>query len=373
MLRIDSLPDLQRFLTKPSVSKVAFQSLDLTEMEEKILSIRFTKCLFLDCKMSQNLLEYLYQNNYVFPKLDVPFSLYKSSLYNKESLYGYYDYRKPETYLITRDKIVYDYYKKMGVETRNIKETLARSLHDHSIDDAMNLFLNRFNERKIVAVMGGHKLGRDDRFFLQIARLSKTLTEKGWLMISGGGPGAMEATHLGAWFAGRKDEELTDAVKIISTAPFYDHPEWLSKAFQVLEKYPETSFVSLGIPTWLYGHELSTPFATHIAKFFENSLREEGLLAVAKGGVVFAPGSAGTMQEIFQDLAQNHYESYGYASPMIFLNRNYWTEDRPIYPLIERMIEKGDLHNIDLSIFDENEGIIEHLETFVGKTDNKTD
>ena len=41
-----------------------------------------------------------------------------------------------------------------------------------------------------------------------------------------------------------------------------------------------------------------------------------GLLAIAKHGVIYAPGSAGTIQEIFQDAAQNHYSSFGPPSPM---------------------------------------------------------
>ena len=50
-------------------------------------------------------------------------------------------------------------------------------------------------------------------------------------------------------------------------------------------------------------------FATDIAKYFENSLREEGLLALALAGVVFARGNAGTVQEIFQDACQNYYRA----------------------------------------------------------------
>ena len=60
-------------------------------------------------------------------------------------------------------------------------------------------------------------------------------------------------------------------------------------------------------------------FASHIAKYFSNSIREDGLLAVATAGIVFAPGGAGTMQEIFQDGAQNAYRVFG-RSPMAFLD-----------------------------------------------------
>ncbi|MFV0392167.1 MAG: LOG family protein [Paludibacteraceae bacterium] len=362
MRKIKSQEILLDVVKKGRLDNLAFQMLDLNDVEDQLLQIPVSNCLFLDCAMSDQLNKYLRNENYLFPKLNVPFSIYPSGLYNRDSLYNGYDYNNPESYFSTPDRIVYDYYKKKGgAETRDIKETLARSLHDHSIYDAKRDFLTGYDERKIVAIMGGHKLRRDDGLFLQIAQLAKKLTEKGYLITTGGGPGAMEAAHLGAWLAGKTDSKLQDAVNILSPAPIFSHPDWLKTAFIVLEKYPETNFHSLGIPTWLYGHELSTPFATHIAKLFENSLREEGLLAIAKGGVIFSPGSAGTLQEIFMDLAQNHYESYGFASPMLFLGKKYWTEDYPVFSLIKRLIDAEKLNKIDLNIYDSNENIIHHL------------
>ena len=76
---------------------------------------------------------------------------------------------------------------------------------------------------------------------------------------------------------------------------------------------------SLAIPTWVTAGEPISLFASHIAKYFSNSIREDGLLAVATAGIVFAPGGAGTMQEIFQDGAQNAYRLFG-RSPMAFLD-----------------------------------------------------
>ena len=87
---------------------------------------------------------------------------------------------------------------------------------------------------------------------------------------------------------------------------------------QVRERFPQDRYESVGIPTWLYGHEPATPLATRITKYFDNSIREDGILTLAKGGIIYTPGSAGTLQEIFQDAVQNHYLSFGYASPMVF-------------------------------------------------------
>ena len=259
------------------------------------------------------------------------------------------------------DKVIYDHFISQGVEAGSIHETLARWLHDHSITDALYDFLDGYDERKVIAMMGGHSLSRKSKSYYHVCKISKILTERGYLMISGGGPGAMEATHVGSWFAGKALKEMNEALKILKTAPKYNHPLWLTTAFEVIQKYPASSYESLGIPTWLYGHEPPTPFATKIAKYFANSVREEGLLAVAKGGVIFAPGSAGTMQEIFQELAQNHYESFGKASPMVFLNKDYWTEDRPIYPVIKSMKESGALNNLNIGLYDDIEEVIGHV------------
>jgi predicted Rossmann-fold nucleotide-binding protein len=131
-----------------------------------------------------------------------------------------------------------------------------------------------------------------------------------------------------------------------------------------MKRYPQHRYESLGIPTWLYGHEPSTPFATHIAKFFENSLREDSILTLAFGGIIYTPGSAGTMQEIFQDAVQNHYLSFGFSSPMIFLGKHFWTEEMPVYPLLQELIETGKYKNLLLTLTDEADEIVDCLERF---------
>jgi predicted Rossmann-fold nucleotide-binding protein len=70
-------------------------------------------------------------------------------------------------------------------------------------------------------------------------------------------------------------------------------------------------------------------FSTHIAKYFHNSIRENGLLAIALGGVVYTPGGSGTAQEIFTDAAQNDYTMYDVRSPMVFLGTDHYERERP--------------------------------------------
>ena len=221
------------------------------------------------------------------------------------------------------------------------------------------------NEKDVIGIMGGHAKRRDDPQYRQIVFLSKRLTEMGRLMVTGGGPGAMEATHLGAYMAGRTDEEVEEAIAMLIPSPTFRDEGWLRRSFEVMERFPmQTEFRSLAIPTWYYGHEPTAPFATDIAKYFDNSVREDGVVTIAKGGIIYTPGSAGTVQEIFQDAGQNHYESEGYASPMIFLGKDYYTKHLPAYTFLKDLSDRGIFKNMLLTISDDNDEIIEAIEKF---------
>ena len=77
----------------------------------------------------------------------------------------------------------------------------------------------------------------------------------------------------------------------------------------------------LAIPTWLYGHEPANLFAGRIAKYFSNAIREDTILRLARGGIVFAPGRAGTVQEVFQAATKTFYGTDGASGPYVFLDR----------------------------------------------------
>ena len=93
-------------------------------------------------------------------------------------------------------------------------------------------------------------------------------------------------------------------------------------------------------------------------------MREDGLLTIAKGGVIYTPGSAGTMQEIFQDAVQNHYLTVEYASPMAFLDIDYWTNELPVYPMLEELQNRGRYRNLLLSISDDVTDIVQTILDF---------
>lgn len=368
-IEIESIEKLKDILAQTkNLEKAIFQSIDLCAVKDLLTGVELKSNVLLGCKFDEEVL-LLFNEPLVFPYLpDLPFNPYRSSLYSSEELLGNYEIGNIESYEQSVDGKCYQYYNDTNRDaSMDALVTLARRLHDHAISDALHEHLVG---KKVVAIMGGHSMKRNNPSFIEVARLSRELISLGFLPISGGGPGAMEATHLGAWFAERPDEELEDAVNILSEAPLYTPIQaWLDAAFRVMEKYPLTSpekCASLGIPTWLYGHEPPSCFATHIAKYFANSVREETLLAIATYGVIYSPGSAGTIQEIFQDATQNHYKSYRIASPMIFFGEEYWTKTKPVYPLLKHLAQGLD-YGETLHISDDREDILEQIVLFSKK------
>ncbi len=317
------------------------QGLDLTgtAVAQALLAVSGAGGYFLGCRLDLAVEHHLRQTGAtLFPAFEaLPFNAYRASLYTPEELMQGYVRGRRESLSATTDGLIYAHF-----ETYNQPDTvvpilvsLAYRIHDHAIDNALHnlLYPKDGPARRVVGVMGGHSLRRDAKAFGQVARVAWHLARQGYFIASGGGPGAMEAANLGAYMAAYRKADLEAALQTLAAQPKYTDPDYFEKAYAVREAFPEGQ-ASLAIPTWFYGHEPTNLFSLHIAKYFANSLREDGLLAIAKHGVVYAPGSAGTIQEVFMDAAQNHYVTFGAISPMVFLGTDFWTNQRPVYPLL---------------------------------------
>jgi predicted Rossmann-fold nucleotide-binding protein len=381
MIELETLDELDEHLSRHpgELAGVVMQGLDLTGHTAALVGRGLAGAVFLGCDLARPLAEKAFAAGaLVFPTIpELPFAPYRGRLYTVPELYDGFDRSQPDSYARCLDARVYDHFKATGGPAPpSILESLARRLHDHAITDALDeLLAGDGQPRKVVAIMGGHSTLRSDPGYAMVAVMARDLARQGFMMASGGGPGAMEATHLGAWLAGRDDDALDLALKILADAPSYRDREWLARAFEVRAELPLSEvdgerFPSLGIPTWLYGHEPPNAFATHVAKYFANSVREDGLLAIAKHGIVFSPGSAGTIQEIFQDACQNHYLTAGVASPMVFFGVDYWQQTKPVYPLLSSLAEGQD-YGAWLSITDSPDQVVAALVAFdaTGKAD----
>lgn len=414
MIKIDlrTLDDLFSFLRadEPDWSRINLLGLDLraVDIDDALLKQEFDpRTAFLGCLMSSALArKAVSAGALVVPaRPGLPFNAFRSELYRAADLLKGYVRQDPETYLQTPDWKCYlaamDKDTKRKRVDQSIDDAVFFRLHDLAIEDALDVYLKPRHEpasaaKRVVGIMGGHDRARlekaldkdgrpgvTDAPYMQVALLAWRLAREGFTVATGGGPGAMEASNLGGWFASRSEDDLRAAVRMLervpkvrpvaSGSPDWNSGEWLGPAFEVMEKYPRDSkdprTESVGVPTWFYGHEPPNPFASHIAKFFENSIREEGVLAIATHGVIFAEGNAGTVQEIFQDACQNYYATRGPASPMILLGSEYWNRDvskseasnaKPAWPLLKQLgAEKGFAHL--LRITDDLDEIVKFL------------
>ncbi|NUT91516.1 MAG: hypothetical protein HOY78_05740 [Saccharothrix sp.] len=303
--------------------------LDLADVD---LRVPLDGALFLGCELSPATRRRAdAAGALVFPNIpDVPYQVYRSSLYTPAELFDGFDPDRPESYADTPDARIYRHSKQQGHHPDPL-HALAERLHDHAITEALDEVL----EGAPVAVMGGHALGRDTPGYRRAVELGARLGEAGFTVLTGGGPGAMEAVPLGVR-VGVDDgvlKELSRAPKFGGDAESIGR--WIAAFPTDLPTFDRPR--TIGIPTWFYGHEPPNPACESHAKYFANSVREEGLLTVATGGIVYTPGSAGTVQEVFQDYTQNHYGSVGPAAPMVFLGEDFWVDEVPAAPLVRRL------------------------------------
>jgi predicted Rossmann-fold nucleotide-binding protein len=323
-----------------------------------------------------------------FPhRSELPFQLRPTRLYSVGDLYDAFDPAEPGSWTATYDHRTWRWFTDpLTDRPRQLStpEAIAARIHDAAIEQEITAHLKEL-PYKVVGVMGGHDASRDDPSFLEVARLARALRRRGLQIVTGGGPGLMEAANFGAFMAPYENGRLEQAYGALRHSPSYDADPggWLAAACAVRasllagdwRREPRLESRNLGIPTWHYGKEPPNLFATHVGKYFYNSVREDGLVSVATGGLVFAPGAAGTVQEVFQNLNLNYDLRPGEtATPMVFVGRDFWdparfdpkarprgAHSKPVYPLVEKLARDGGFTDA-LLLSDDADEILAFLE-----------
>ena len=328
VVQVESLEELDRRVAAGAtrLSGWRVRHVDLSARSGELARLQVAGATFLGCTFAAGDAERLERAGaLVLPALTIaPVDVYRSTLYTAGELYDVMPYAE------SLDGRAYAWSQTPG----SADDALAQSLHDHAIDEALSAWIRR---KHLVGVMGGHTTLRGDADYADAARLGHALGAQ-HVVATGGGPGAMEAASLGCLLARSPVTAVTDAVAALSEVPSFrpSVDDWLRPALSVRAGVADPHD-SLSIPTWHYGHEPSHVFATAIAKYFRNAVREAILLEICDAGVVFLPGAAGTVQEVFQDACENYYADESSVAEMVLVGRTYWTETLPAWPLLESL------------------------------------
>jgi hypothetical protein len=228
-----------------------------------------------------------------------PYPIYRGSIYSSAELMAGYNGKDVEKALDTK---IYDWYVVNGRELPPPVEAIMQRLHDFLINVALTARVRELEAAKtpIIGFMGGHDAPRIEsgprkpKTFRDVVRLARKFARKGYHVLTGGGPGVMEAANLGAFLAPHDDDAVVDeALQLLAPEPtFQSREKWINTAQEVIRKFGGSAAhsapygwisdpskrdnpgESLSIPTWLYGFEPPNLFGSHIGKYFSNSVRD---------------------------------------------------------------------------------------------------
>jgi predicted Rossmann-fold nucleotide-binding protein len=350
----------ERFAAGQDLAGCFVQSVDLSRRSEVLRASDVRGAVFLGCTLQPGDASHLIRSGaLVFPRLpDLPFDPYRPALYTPDELYSGLSHGYPTT----PDAAIFA-WAQAHLRPGAVGAELSATLHDHAVTEALEQAVEALEGPAVVGIMGGHAARRGSSNYRSCARLAHALSDAGHPVISGGGPGAMEAANLGASLVG-PTSELDRAIEELAGAATWsaDITAWARAAFDVRQRF-DLSRMSFGVPTWHYGHEPPNAFAGAIAKYFTNALREDVLLRLCRGGLVYLPGAAGTVQEIFQATTPRYYAAeQDSIAPLLLLGVEFWTETVPAWPLLHGLAGgrrlAGAIHLVDTA--EEALGVLRH-------------
>ncbi|MBQ5638729.1 MAG: hypothetical protein IIV06_06730, partial [Alistipes sp.] len=134
-IEIDNRASLAELTAQGGVVRhYAFQGVVFTPEDARC---SFADCIFMGCILPEAVRRVMAEDCLIFPAIPKTFKVFPSALYSPEQLYEGYRMGDERSFEECYDTRVYRHYMAYGKQAVDISETLARSLHDHAISDAL--------------------------------------------------------------------------------------------------------------------------------------------------------------------------------------------------------------------------------------------
>ena len=140
------------------------------------------------------------------------------------------------------------------------------------------------NFKKTVSVFGSARLSSENKYYQEASKLGQLLAKTGYTMITGGGPGIMEAANRGAFEANGK---------------------------------------SVGLNIQLPGGQKMNPYVKS-PMGFNYFFTRKVMLSFASQAYVFFPGGFGTLDEFFEMVTLVQTKKISRPVPIIAVGKEYW-------------------------------------------------
>jgi uncharacterized protein (TIGR00730 family) len=213
-------------------------------------------------------------------------------------------------------------YKKIDVFEEDEQHRIQR-IKDEFVDGFQRLK----NYKNAISIFGSSRLKPEDEHYKLAEKTAYLLGRSGYEIISGGGPGIMEAANKGA---------------------------------------KKAKAVSIGLNIYIPTEQRSNPYVTTLLEFHYFFVRKVMFVRYAKAFVIF-PGGYGTLDELFESINLMQTERSP-KFPVILVGSRYW--QGLLHWLMSTVLRRGCISKHDLSLFslvDTPEDVVRTINAFYQK------
>lgn len=177
-----------------------------------------------------------------------------------------------------------------------------------------------------ITVFGSARFQEDNIYYQQAYQVGKSLAELGFSVMTGGGPGIMEAANRGAYEAGGE---------------------------------------SIGCTIKLPQEQRNNPYMTKFVSFDYFFIRKV-LLTKYSYGFIVMPGGFGTLDELFETLTLIQTKTL-HNFPVVVMGKDYYQDVMELLPKMirDKTISPDDLYLIKFT--DDVGEAIDHIRTYIDK------